>query len=127
MNQFKIIPGCMPLMYNEDTFKDFKAISAELSILTYEETLKEYSLQSIKEEDEESDEDPDPNPNPGKGRDEIEKILDHLKINDDDDDYDYEVKWNGDWGPEWDTWHSQDDLEDCEKLIADYWHSLQCN
>ena len=123
VNQFKVIPGCMPLMSNEDTCKDFKAISAELSILTYEETLKEYPLQSIKKEDEESDEDPDPSPSPGKGKDhEIEKILDHLEI--DDDDYDYQVKWKGDWGPEWDTWHNQDDLADCEKLITSYWNSL---
>ena len=49
---------------------------------------------------------------------EIEAVVDHEEI--EEDDYDYYVKWQ-DWEDEHNTWHSQEDLKGCEKLIQEYW------
>ena len=49
---------------------------------------------------------------------EIEAVVDHEEI--EENDYDYYVKWQ-DWEDEHNTWHSQEDLEGCEKLIKEYW------
>ena len=45
-------------------------------------------------------------------------MVDHEEI--EEDDYDYLVKWQ-DWDDEHNTWHSQEDLKGCEKLIQEYW------
>ena len=121
--QYTLIAGCMPLLSTGDiTIKDYSAQTEDLNILTYEEALKQFTPMETIDEDSETEADPDPDPSPGKGGDwEIEKIIEHLEV--DEDDYDYMVRWKG-WGPEGDTWHSQDNLEGCTKLIDDYWQRL---
>ena len=110
----------MPLLSTGDIIiKDFSAITEDMNILSYDEALKQFTPMEAIDEDSEAEDDPDPGP--GKGDDEIEKIIEHLEV--DEDDYDYLVRWKG-WGPEWDTWHSQDNLEGCTKLINDYWQRL---
>ena len=72
---------------------------------------------------EDTDLEDDPDPNPSKGDDhEIEKIMEHVKV--DEDDYDYCVRWKG-WGPKWDTWHSQEDLMGCQQLAQARWAHLE--
>ena len=119
--QYRIIAGCMPLLTTEDAIiKDYSGQTEDLSILTYEEVLKKFpALDSI---DEDSESEADPDPKPVKAGDwEIEKIIEHKEIA--EDDYDYCVRWKG-WSPEWDTWHSQENLEGCQKIIEDYWKRL---
>ena len=48
-------------------------------------------------------------------------MVDHQEI--DEDDYDYLVKWE-DCEDEHNTWHSQDNLSGCEKLIKEYWQHV---
>ena len=80
----------MPLLSTGDIIiKDFSALTEDLTILTYEEAIKQFTPMETIDEDSETEADPDPSP--GKGGDwEIEKIIEHLEV--DDDDYDYMVR-----------------------------------
>ena len=108
----------MPLLSDKDTTpKDFGTGSGNMSLLTYSEVLLKFPIADDSGEDTDLEGDPDPNPSKGDDH-EIEKIMEHVKV--DEDDYDYCVRWKG-WGPKWDTWHSQEDLMGCQQLIEDYW------
>ena len=75
--QYKAIPGCMPLLSDEDTTpKDFGTGSEPMSLLTYSEVLSKFPMVDDSGEDTDLEDDPDPNPSKGDDH-EIEKIMEH--------------------------------------------------
>ena len=112
VNQFKVFPGRAVMKQGPDS-KDQPATSLLEEIMDYDDIMDMYDQKPEEIDPEE--------PHDTAEDFEIEAVVDHQEI--DEDDYDYLVKWE-DWEDDHNTWHSQDNLSGCEKLIKEYWQHV---
>ena len=109
VNQFKVFPG-MAILKQGPNSKSEPVLGLNEDIMDYEDILTLFDKKYEEVDPEE--------PHITAEEFEIEAVVDHEEI--EEDDYDYYVKWQ-DWEDEHNTWHSQEDLKGCEKLIKEYW------